>query len=156
MLLTPPRYDPAQSGVTAFNLRAVPLFERMCWRGRLYRLWMRLTGRSWQLPALADCLAADMICQPPPAQPQPVELCRIRGSRDRCADFDRRFYPLHERFQTRWVRVASMLLQNAPLPPVQLIRVRDCYFVVDGHHRVSAARALRCATIDAVLTAAYD
>jgi ParB-like chromosome segregation protein Spo0J len=36
------------------------------------------------------------------------------------------------------------------LPPISVIRVGDRYAVRDGHHRVSVARALGAATIDAV------
>jgi hypothetical protein len=97
-----------------------------------------------------------MIRHPGTSAVQAVDLSSIVGSFDRCDDFDRRFYPLHNRLQTRWVRVASMMLQRTPLPPVELVRVQDCYFVVDGHHRVSVARALEYTTIDAVLSAAYD
>ncbi len=156
MFPTPPHHNAAQSGVTAFNLRAVPLFEHLRWQGRFFRVFDRLTGHSPRLLALNDCLSRDMIRQPQAALIQPVELHRIQGSINRCNDFDRRFHPLHDHLRTRWVRVASLLLQNATLPPVELIRVQDCYFVVDGHHRVSAARALRHVTVDALLTAAYD
>jgi hypothetical protein len=38
------------------------------------------------------------------------------------------------------------------MPPVELIRVGDVYFVRDGHHRVSVARALGQAYIDAEVT----
>lgn len=156
MFVTPPQFDPAQSGITAFNLRAAPLFERMQWLGRLHRLAARLTRRSWRLLLLSDHVSADMIRSPREALIQPVELRRIQGSINRCDDFDRHFYPLHDRLETRWVRIASMMLQDTVLPPVELIRVQSIYFVVDGHHRVSVARALHHVTVDALLTASYD
>jgi hypothetical protein len=41
---------------------------------------------------------------------------------------------------------------RVPLPPITLTLVGDRYFVVDGHHRVSVARALGQAGIDAGVT----
>ena len=38
------------------------------------------------------------------------------------------------------------------LPPVDLMRMGEIYFVRDGHHRVSVARALGHADIDAYVT----
>jgi hypothetical protein len=39
------------------------------------------------------------------------------------------------------------------LPPVALIQVGDVYFVRDGHHRISVARALGRNQIEAKVTA---
>jgi ParB-like chromosome segregation protein Spo0J len=44
------------------------------------------------------------------------------------------------------------MLRGVTLPPVELIQVGDTYFVVDGHHRISAARALKVDHIDATVT----
>ncbi len=154
--LIPPFRDPARSGITAFNMKATPLFERVRWQGDFFRLSARLTRRSWRLLLLDDCLSLDMIRSPQSSVSQPVDLDKIKGTSNRSDDFDCRFHPVYDRLQTRWVRVASMMLQQTPLPPVELIRVQDRYFVVDGHHRISAARALHYTAVDAVLTAAYD
>lgn len=151
-----PQFDPSRSGITAFNFKATPLFEQVCWQGSVYRLLAKLTRRRWRLLTLRECLSPDMVRRPGSSAVQAVELSSIIGSFDRCDDFDRHFHPLHNRLQTRWVRVASMMLQRTPLPPVELVRVQDGYFVVDGHHRVSVARALEYTTIDAVLSATYD
>ena len=35
------------------------------------------------------------------------------------------------------------------MPPVELVQVRDAYFVRDGHHRISVARALGQRDIEA-------
>ena len=37
------------------------------------------------------------------------------------------------------------------MPPVALIQVGDCYFVRDGHHRISVAKALGQKAIDATV-----
>jgi hypothetical protein len=54
--------------------------------------------------------------------------------------------------EARWVNIATAILQGEFLPPVDLIRVGETYFVRDGHHRISAARALGQKEIDAVVT----
>src|SRR4051812_39806680 len=92
-----PRRDPAQSGITAFNLKAAPLFERVRWQGDLYRLMTRLTRRSWHLLLLCDCLTPDLVRRTQPSMSQPVDLNKIKGTINRSEDFDRRFYPLHDR-----------------------------------------------------------
>jgi hypothetical protein len=43
-------------------------------------------------------------------------------------------------------------LAGDPLPPVELIQVGSVYFVRDGHHRISVARAMGQQEIEAVVT----
>ena len=59
------------------------------------------------------------------------------------AGFDREFRPTSARVRTRWERIAEQVRKGRPLPPVDLYLVGDVYFVRDGHHRVSVARAAR-------------
>jgi len=80
---------------------------------------------------------------------QTVALRQIRGSEGRNRDFDRHFNPLMSHSQERWMRVAEAQQRGVPLPLVQLIRVGELYFVRDGHHRISVARALRQREIEA-------
>lgn len=85
-----------------------------------------------------------------------VPIQQIKGSVNRCDDFDQDFYPLHDRFEGRWIRTVSMMLQGTPLPAIELVQVGQNYFVVDGHHRISAAKMLKYEVIDAVITAVYE
>ncbi len=39
------------------------------------------------------------------------------------------------------------------IPPISVVRTHTGYAVVDGHHRVSVARARGAVTIDAVVSA---
>jgi hypothetical protein len=77
----------------------------------------------------------------------PVE--EIVGSTDRCGDFDRAFRPLRTHAGARWMSVARARAEGKELPPVQLYRVGDAYFVRDGHHRVSVARVRDQGFVDA-------
>jgi ParB-like chromosome segregation protein Spo0J len=45
--------------------------------------------------------------------------------------------------------VKQAFLQSKPLPPVQVVQVEEDYFVIDGHHRVSAARQLGVSYLEA-------
>jgi hypothetical protein len=83
---------------------------------------------------------------------QSVPIERIQGSEGRIEDFDNAFNPVHERSRSRWLSVASVRLAGAELPPVELIQVGDIYFVRDGHHRISVAKALGERFIDAEVT----
>jgi hypothetical protein len=53
---------------------------------------------------------------------------------------------------SRWLRVAAARDQGKVLPPVVLVQVEDVYFVRDGHHRISVARALGQLDIEAEVT----
>ncbi|MDI3525465.1 MAG: hypothetical protein PWP42_715 [Candidatus Atribacteria bacterium] len=72
---------------------------------------------------------------------QVVPISKIIGSENRFADFDREFLPLNRKLKHRWARVNLLVETDQPLPAVLLIKVGDFYFVRDGHHRISAARA---------------
>jgi hypothetical protein len=82
-----------------------------------------------------------------------VPLDAIVGSVDRVRDFDRSFRPTTARTRGRWERIAAARRRGEPLPPISLYRVGDLYFVRDGHHRVSVARAMGDTEIDAYVTA---
>jgi hypothetical protein len=81
-----------------------------------------------------------------------VPLESIVGTVDRARDFDRRFRPTSRRVRSRWENIAAAMRRGDALPPVDLLRVGDLYFVRDGHHRVSVATALGRNDIDAYVT----
>src|SRR5436305_3579331 len=83
---------------------------------------------------------------------QVVPLDAIVGTIDRARDFDRSFRPTSRRVRSRWEHIAERMRRGEPLPPVDLVKVGDLYFVRDGHHRVSVARALGRDDIDAYVT----
>jgi hypothetical protein len=81
-----------------------------------------------------------------------VRLDAIVGTVDRGRDFDRRFRPTSGRVRSRWEQIATAVRRGDPLPPVDLVRIGEIYFVRDGHHRVSVAGALGLTEIDAYVT----
>lgn len=78
-----------------------------------------------------------------------IPLDAIIGSVDRSHDFDRRFRPTSSRSKQRWQRIAKANLKGEAIPPIDVYRLGRYYFVKDGHHRVSVARAMGLAVIDA-------
>ncbi len=84
--------------------------------------------------------------------PAVVALDDIVGTVDRQREFDRRFRPTTGRVRSRWEHIAAAMRRGEALPPVDLLRIGEIYFVRDGHHRVSVARALGHTDIDACVT----
>ncbi len=80
---------------------------------------------------------------------QTVPIDQIVGSMDRFLDFDRTFLPRRRNTQSRWTNVDRAFYQDVRLPPIQLYKVGDIYFVKDGNHRVSVARERGVEFIDA-------
>jgi hypothetical protein len=83
---------------------------------------------------------------------QVIQLDSIVGSVDRTREFDRRFRPTSGHVRERWQRLALAQRRGESIPPIEVYRVGDMHFVLDGHHRVSVAHALSLRTIDAFVT----
>jgi len=80
---------------------------------------------------------------------QTVPIDRIVGSEGRYRDFNRSFLPRHEYLRHRWQRVDMAHLADVILPPIKLYEIGGVYFVRDGNHRVSVAKAQGVISIDA-------
>lgn len=90
----------------------------------------------------------------PDASPklQPVPISAIIGTVGRQADFTRSFLPRTDRLRTRWLAVYAKMDGLEGLPPIEVYRIGDAYFVQDGHHRVSVARCFETTYMDAYVT----
>jgi hypothetical protein len=132
--------------------QANQLFDRIFSEGRLQRLIKVVFGRAHRLFHLGEFEQQHEIGNRFYAGTMPVELDQIHGTLDRADSFDRDFRPLHESDKARWASVAQAMQAGKTLPPVELIKAGDDYYVVDGHHRISVARALRMQAIDAQVT----
>lgn len=74
--------------------------------------------------------------------PDDVRVERIVGTVGRADDFDAEFRLRNPGLKGRWNDVADLMARpGAPLPRIELMRLGEMYFVVDGHHRVSVARS---------------
>lgn len=77
-----------------------------------------------------------------------IELDRIRGSVGRGGDFTITFLPRKKSIEKRWKIMWKSMLAGG-LPPIEVYRVGETYFVADGHHRISVARQLGMKTLEA-------
>jgi hypothetical protein len=80
---------------------------------------------------------------------QDVPLDLIVGSVGRYTDFTRAFFPRTDHLQQRWRRIEQLVATGHGLPPIELYKAGQVYFVRDGNHRVSVARQHGHSSIDA-------
>jgi hypothetical protein len=74
-----------------------------------------------------------------------IPVDRIVGSAappGKSGDFDPAFLPIDRRLRDRWTRIYRAMVGGEELPPIDVYKVGDNYYVIDGHHRVSVARNL--------------
>jgi hypothetical protein len=127
---------------------SISLFNRSRWSAALEKVKSAILRRSWALLDL-QIISMNQVRTQRYGGIKPVSIDNICGSLGRSTDFDKQFNPLSDRIQDRWVNIAMARGQNLPLAPVELIQVGDCYFVKDGHHRISVARTLGETVVDA-------
>jgi hypothetical protein len=138
-------------GLYAISI-AADLYRTNRTRGLMVKVWSALTGRSRRLLDLAAIRDAYDVRSRHAAGTRAVPIDEIRGSEGRSEDFDADFRPLRPHSKHRWMRIAIARQRGDTMPPVELIQVGDGYFVRDGHHRISVARALGQTEIDAQVT----
>ncbi len=89
-----------------------------------------------------------------PPRLMPVELKRIVGSvsQTKVETLTPAFLSRSEgEHSARYRSVYTALQQDVPLPPIEVYALRSKYYVVDGHHRVAAARSLGFCYLDALV-----
>jgi len=82
---------------------------------------------------------------------QDVPMERIVGSVGRYTDFTRAFFPRGEHLRRRWENIEQLVEAGRRLPPVELFKVGEAFFVRDGNHRVSVARQRNMVAIEALV-----
>jgi uncharacterized ParB-like nuclease family protein len=78
-----------------------------------------------------------------------VPVAQIIGSVGRYHDFDSEFRLKHNMTSDRLQRIKQAMTAGKLLPPVKLYQIKDEYYVMDGHHRVAAAKEIGRHEIDA-------
>jgi hypothetical protein len=132
---------------------ALIIFDRIHRSACTAALFNRLLRRPVCLMDLDACKASLAVTGCHYAGFQPVLVSQIIGSEGRSCAFDRSFRPLQSFTEGRWVNICMLMLMHAPLPAVELVQVGDAYFVRDGNHRISVARALGIHCLDAKVIA---
>lgn len=127
-------------------------FQRARQRASLQEVASRLSGKSADLLSfeeVRDKLHA--IGSGVSRGVQNIPLDSIVGSVGRYTDFSRTFLPKNPSDEERWARVMALVTDpsGGGLPPIEVIKLGDVYFVQDGHHRVSVAHQLGARSIEA-------
>lgn len=78
-----------------------------------------------------------------------VSLSKIVGSVRRYNDFDENFRLKEYLPRERLDSILEAMRQGKPLPPVELYQIKEEYYVLDGNHRVAAAKQLGFKEINA-------
>ena len=111
-----------------------------------------LTRRSKRLLSLDRVLEAAGVEGKSFGGVQEIPLDRVVGSAApdaKSADFDPGFLPVNRRLRDRWTRIYTAMVEGDELPPIDVYKLDDTYYVIDGHHRVSVARNLGRDSINA-------
>ncbi len=78
-----------------------------------------------------------------------VSLENIIGSVGKYYDFDSQFRPKKHVDSKRFNDIKRAMREGTTLPPVKLYQIRKDYYVLDGNHRVAAAKELGLANLSA-------
>lgn len=127
-------------------------FERAHMRAFWRRIGAWLTGTPNALLSYDDVRQRLPILGQHYCGLQQVPVKNIVGSVGRYRDFDRAFFPTQTFTKDRWVNIIKAHYQDIILPPVELYKVGEIYFVKDGNHRISVARERGQAFVDAYVT----
>lgn len=111
-----------------------------------------IRGRTAELMSFEDIRSRLRLSEESYRGLHDIEIDKIAGSVGRYKDFTSSFLPRRGKMQERWSRIYAHANSMAGLPPIEVYKVADVYFVRDGNHRVSVARQLKAETIQAHVT----
>jgi nucleotide-binding universal stress UspA family protein len=130
--------------------RAGNAFDWARQRAAMEEVFARLSGRPNELLSYEEIARKLGLKGRADAGIRAIRVRSIVGSVSRYNDFTRSFLPRHGGNRERWARVqAAFTDPNESLPPIEVYKVGDVYFVLDGNHRVSVARREGMEFIDA-------
>lgn len=129
---------------------AIQDFQSARQRASIQEILARITGKSTQLLSYEEVAEKLKLRIRTERGRQHIPLDAIVGSVGRYTDFTRTFLPRREEDRDRWTGVRAAFLEDgAGLPPIEVYKVGEVYFVIDGNHRVSIARQEKFKTIEA-------
>jgi hypothetical protein len=109
----------------------------------------RFTGRSNQLLSYEDVAEKLKLRARTERGIQNIPLDAIVGSVGRYTDLPAPSCRAATNDRDRWAGVRAAMERSEGLPPIEVYKVGEVYFVVDGNHRVSIARQEGFDTIEA-------
>lgn len=129
---------------------AIRDFQSARQKAAIQEVLARITGKSSKLLSYDEIAEKLKLHARTERGLQTIRLDTIVGSVGRYTEFTRTFLPRHSGDQERWARVKTAFIQSdAGLEPIEVYKVGEVYFVVDGNHRVSIAREAGLEFIDA-------
>jgi hypothetical protein len=127
-------------------------YTRNVQRAQMADMLGLITGRNTDLVSFEEVARKLKARQQVEIGTQMVPLDKIVGSVGRYRDFTRTFLPRASANPERWIRLDAAVNALETVPPVELFKIGDVYFVRDGNHRVSVARANGASHIEARVT----
>jgi len=134
------------------QLIAVQDFDRLRERAILQDLLAALTRAPLDLLSYEEIRRKLHIWEVGERGLKDIPIANIVGSVGRYRDFTRTFLPRRASSRHRWVRIMTLAEGLFGWPPIEVFQVGDVYFVKDGNHRVSVAKAMGMKTIEAYVT----
>ena len=127
-------------------------FHRARRQAAVESLLARLSGQSTDLLSYDEVADKLRVSGQSPGGLRQIPVAAIVGSVGRYQDFTRTFLPRSQVDEERWVSVGAAAPVVGDLPPIEVYKIGDSYFVLDGNHRVSIARRQGVVYIDAYIT----
>ena len=129
---------------------AVDDFQRAHLKAVTQEILAKATGKS------ADLLSYDTVRKELKLHNTPIDrglheipIDAIIGSAGRYEDFTKSFFPKRPSDEGRWARVKVAIESMTGVPPIEVYKVDQVYFVIDGNHRVSIARQMGSPSVQA-------
>jgi nucleotide-binding universal stress UspA family protein len=130
--------------------QAIQDFQDARRKASIQEILARITGKSTRLLSYEEVAEKLKLRARVERGLQTIPVDAIVGSLGRYTDFTRTFLPRHANDQERWARVKTTFENSSAGPaPIEVYKVGNVYFVVDGNHRVSIARQEGLQFIDA-------
>lgn len=133
-------------------LEGVNKFHAMRTRAFLHEILSLLRGQSAELMSFEDVRARLRLREESYKGLQDIPLDSIAGSVGRHKEFTKTFLPRSNETKDRWSRVYAKMNSMEGVPPIEVYKIGEVYFVRDGNHRVSVAREIGAQTIQAHVT----
>jgi hypothetical protein len=134
------------------NYDSLEKYRRNVGKAQVADLMAKMTGANVDLVSYDEVAKRIKARQQIEMGTQMVPLSKIVGSVGRYRDFTRTFLPRAGVNPERWARVDAAMHSMEGFPPIEVYKIGDVYFVRDGNHRVSVARANGLTHIEAYVT----
>lgn len=133
-------------------IKSIQNFKDARLRAMFGSIYAKLTQKDDRLTSLQEVINLAKPKREKYLGLQTIPIENIIGSEGRYDDFNKEFLPKKESLEARWAAIDNILTQQGTLPPIEVYKVDDYYFVRDGNHRVSVAKSHKWGFIDAEVT----